>query len=372
MSYTEPVGHKSMLRDEVRNRCYRAALSRLLTPDSVVLDLGAGTGILGLMAASLGAARVYQVEPATPLEVSMELAEANGLGDKIVPLAGRIQEVELPEQVDVILSVFTGNFLLDEDLLPSLFYARDQYLKPGGVLLPDRARMWCAPVAMPGFYADMIDCWLDDQFGLSHAELRKYAVNTVYHQHFDLHPHELLAAPAMLQTIDFNLADEASCRASLQFRLSESAGIHGFLGWFDMQLDKNWLGTGPADEPTHWSQVFLPVDPVLRLEAGALLALEIDRPEFGEWSWRWQHGDQSAQHSVFLSRPFTPTALGRRAEGYQPQLSGQGEMAKWVLHHMDGSRTVADLAAGLVSDLGHPNPRQAETFVRHLIDGFGE
>ena len=83
MSYTEPVGHKSMLRDEVRNRCYRAALSRLLTPDSVVLDLGAGTGILGLMAASLGAARVYQVEPATPLEVSMELAEANGLGDKI-------------------------------------------------------------------------------------------------------------------------------------------------------------------------------------------------------------------------------------------------------------------------------------------------
>ena len=69
---------------------------------------------------------------------------------------------------------------------------------------------------------------------------------------------------------------------------------------------------------------------------------------------------------------FTPAALGGRAEGYQPQLSGQGEMAKWVLRHMDGSRTVADLAAGLVRDLGHPNPRQVETFVRHLIDGFGE
>jgi len=361
-----------MVRDEVRNQCYRAALSRLITPESVVLDLGAGTGILGLMAASLGAARVYQVEPATPLEVSMELASANHLADKMIPLPGRIEEVALPEQVDVILSVFTGNFLLEEDLLPSLFYARDRYLKAGGALLPDKARMWCAPVAMPGFYTDMIDCWLDEQVEISHAALKKYAVNSIYYEHFDSHPHELLAAPGMLRAVDFNCADEASCQSALQFKLNQDADVHGFLGWFDMQLGDTWLGTGPADAPTHWSQGFLPVDPVIRADAGALLELEIDRPEFGEWSWRWQYRDQSARHSQFLSRPFTPEVLRKRSDGYQPQLTQQGRMANWVLRHMDGSRTVTDLAEGLVRELGHPNPRQAEAFVRQLIDGYGE
>ena len=51
-----------MALDEVRNRAYAQALRRVITPESVVLDLGAGLGTLGLLAAKLGARRVYLVE----------------------------------------------------------------------------------------------------------------------------------------------------------------------------------------------------------------------------------------------------------------------------------------------------------------------
>jgi hypothetical protein len=70
----------------------------------------------------------------------------NTTTEKMECISGKIEKVSLPEQVDVIISVFTGNFLLTEDLLPSLFYARDKYLRPGGKMIPDRAKMIIVPV----------------------------------------------------------------------------------------------------------------------------------------------------------------------------------------------------------------------------------
>src|SRR5205085_8252592 len=53
MSYLSVVGHRSMALDANRNAAYGAALRQAIGPDTVVLDLGAGTGIHGLMAAKL-------------------------------------------------------------------------------------------------------------------------------------------------------------------------------------------------------------------------------------------------------------------------------------------------------------------------------
>lgn len=44
-----------------------------------------------------------------------------------------------PHSVDVIVSEWMGYCLLYESMLNSVLYARDQWLKPGGSLLPDTA-----------------------------------------------------------------------------------------------------------------------------------------------------------------------------------------------------------------------------------------
>jgi len=91
MSYASVSGHRSMALDARRNQLYREALQQAIRPDSVVLDLGAGTGIHGLMAAKLGAKRVYLVESEDIVAVAEEIARANGLQDTVRCLQGRIE-----------------------------------------------------------------------------------------------------------------------------------------------------------------------------------------------------------------------------------------------------------------------------------------
>ncbi len=66
------------------NEAYAAALKAVITPESVVLDLGAGLGIHGLLAAQLGAKRVYLVEPEDIIAVTQEIAQADGYGDRVL------------------------------------------------------------------------------------------------------------------------------------------------------------------------------------------------------------------------------------------------------------------------------------------------
>lgn len=55
----------------------------------------------------------------------------NGLSDRIIVVPGKIEEVELPEQVDLIVSEPMGYMLVNERMLESYMYGR-KFLKPGG------------------------------------------------------------------------------------------------------------------------------------------------------------------------------------------------------------------------------------------------
>ena len=159
MSYELPLEQRSMVLDDHRNGFYRRALEQVIGPESVVMDLG--LGILGFIAASLGAKKVLMVEPKTNQEAARRIAAGNGLEHKVEFIASTAEQLLSGVKVDVITSVFTGNFLLEEDLLPSLFLARDRFLKPSGSLIPDRAVMVVVPVSMSDFYDKHINRWAD-------------------------------------------------------------------------------------------------------------------------------------------------------------------------------------------------------------------
>lgn len=55
----------------------------------------------------------------------------NNLSDKVIVLPGKVEEVSVPEPVDVIVSEPMGYMLVNERMLESYVHAR-KFLKPGG------------------------------------------------------------------------------------------------------------------------------------------------------------------------------------------------------------------------------------------------
>lgn len=372
MSYENPVSQQAMALDDYRNSFYEQALRSAVTPESIVLDVGSGLGVLGLIAATLGAKKVYLVEPATNLEVARQIARENKLEDKIEFIPTTIERARIPEKADIISSVFTGNFLLEEDLLPSLFFARDKFLKSDGVLIPGKARMMVAPVAMPDFYGKTIDSWKETDRLVNHAVMRQFAVNHLYFDRFNGSTCNILSSPQVLSEMDFHCAASASCDAEIEFTAEQEGQLNGFLGWFDMELGGQWLSTSPWAKSTHWSQVFLPIDPVVTLGKGERIRLNVKRPEFGEWSWRCQTNGGISQHSTFLSRPFSVAELQRKSDAFQPKLGELGRVAFELLGRFKGAESTSGLAEQLYAEYPQLFETQsaAKRFVMKQIERF--
>ena len=59
------------------------------------------------------------------------LVQHNKLTEKVSVIAGKIEEVDLPEKVDVIISEPMGYMLFNERMLETFLHAK-KWLKPGG------------------------------------------------------------------------------------------------------------------------------------------------------------------------------------------------------------------------------------------------
>jgi len=125
------------------------------------LDVGTGSGILSLFAAAAGAKHVIAVDFSSVVVMAREIAELNGYGDKITFLQGKMEEVVFPdgiEKVDIIISEWMGYFLLYESMMDTVLWARDRYLKQGGLIFPDKASMLIAGIEDREYKEDKIGC----------------------------------------------------------------------------------------------------------------------------------------------------------------------------------------------------------------------
>ena len=64
-------------------------------PGAVVVDLGSGTGVLGLMACQAGAKRVYSIEESSLIELARDICQANGFADRVRFIKGLSTRVDL-------------------------------------------------------------------------------------------------------------------------------------------------------------------------------------------------------------------------------------------------------------------------------------
>uniref|UniRef100_M1AFL7 Protein arginine n-methyltransferase 1 n=1 Tax=Solanum tuberosum TaxID=4113 RepID=M1AFL7_SOLTU len=163
-SYSHFGIHEEMLKDVVRTKTYQNVIYKnsFLIKDKVVLDVGAGTGILSLFCAKVGAKHVYAIECSSMADMAQEIVKLNGFSDVITVIKGKVEEIDLPvPKVDIIISEWMGYFLLYENMLDTVLYARDKWLVKDGLVLPDKASLYLTAIEDADYKDEKIECEID-------------------------------------------------------------------------------------------------------------------------------------------------------------------------------------------------------------------
>jgi protein arginine N-methyltransferase 1 len=109
MLWLNTTSYCKYLTDEVRLSAYQRPINATVRPGDVVLDLGSGTGILGLFACRAGAAYVYSIEVSSIIGLAREICRVNGFLDRVTYMRGLSTELELSRKADVVVADEIGN-----------------------------------------------------------------------------------------------------------------------------------------------------------------------------------------------------------------------------------------------------------------------
>lgn len=146
---------QNMMQDYVRTSTYQKAILGNSNDfnGKIILDVGAGSGILSFFAVQAGANKVYAIEASNMATFAQQLVQANQTDDRIVVIPGKIEEVELPQMVDIIISEPMGYMLYNERMLETYLHAR-KWLKPGGKMFPSEGDLHIAPFTDEALYME--------------------------------------------------------------------------------------------------------------------------------------------------------------------------------------------------------------------------
>lgn len=287
-SYTDVGIHAEMIADRVRTNTYRTAI--LENGESlrgkVVLDVGAGTGLLSVFCVQAGARKVYAVEACSIAEHAVRVVRQNRMEDRIEVIRAMVESVELPGQVDVIVSEWMGYGLLHESMLNSVLYARDRWLRPGGLLLPGTAELFIAPVS-DRVVEDNVRFWdtVKEQYGVDMSCLSDFARRCVTNSEFTVDTvavEDVLSHPARFARLDLSkVTAEELQQVGGAFRCQTfgSAALNAFCVYFTVTFPcperPLVLSTSPFTEETHWKQTLLYLDAPVEVEQDTAVSGEV-------------------------------------------------------------------------------------------------
>lgn len=276
-----PKWHFTMLNDEARNDAYRRGIEAAVRPGDHVLEIGAGSGLLAMMAARAGAGRVTtcEVNPALA-DAARQIVAANGLADRVTVIGRKSTLLEigrdLPQPADLLIMEIFDTVLIGEGVLPSLEDARRRLLKPEARVLPQRAQVYAAAVEIP--HLRRVNPIREVAgFNLSGFDVFRNPAGEMVE--LSREPHRLLTRAFPVFDFDFRASVPGSGQKRVDVRVRESGTIHAVAVWYDLHLDDAIsMSTAPGAKGNHWGQgiSFLPADLEVkegqRLQAQAVYA----------------------------------------------------------------------------------------------------
>lgn len=351
MASRELSEHAGYLSDQFRLSAYRDALTSMLANrDASVLDLGAGTGILGLMAAEAGARVVYSVDSGSIIGPAAEVAARAPGGTRIVHIHGLSTELELPEPIDVAVCDQIGGFVHDGGVLRHFADVRRRLLAPDGLLVPARFRLFLAPAECK-VIREQIDLWGSTPEGFDFEPFAQAAINA---EHY-VYPDEVRCLGAGVEVAAVASDHVEPIVGDGRATISENGDLDGLLGWFEADLGDGVTLTNDPTDPARmkrWCN-FYPLQSRHRVSEGDAVAVAVDvRPVLNAVTWQvaLELGEERTpeeRHSTLLGAFIAPDEIAR-AHGEPVRTTQLGDVVREMLTLANGSRSEGEILEQLL------------------------
>jgi len=257
-----------MLRDDVRNKAFLGAIEKVVkhvkneTNDNfLVLDIGAGQGLLSMMAARAGAKRVYSVEMHNELaKLALEIIRLNGYENTITYINKQSFALEIgegkdiPEKADILLSENLDSYFFGEQMLVTIKHAKENLLKPNAKIIPAGGAIYAQVIESTfGFGKDSI------VEGFDMSPFRHHRLTSSFGFNYESHPHLELTDSFQAFSFDFEKDDLVPENNTRTLEVIADGCINGFALWWSLDCDreKGFSFTIGPKRTTHWEQVIM-------------------------------------------------------------------------------------------------------------------
>ncbi|KHJ46637.1 hypothetical protein D918_02953 [Trichuris suis] len=312
-SYAHFGIHEEMLKDEVRTLTYRNAIyhNSHLFRGKVVLDVGSGTGILSMFAAHAGARRVIGVTPSRFVNITTvrhvyldsrlnfqkspsnrrksssridwitvgswaRLYTLRSLPVSVITIVQqKVEDVaELPDgidKVDIIVSEWMGYCLFYESMLNTVIFARDKWLKPNGMIFPDRASLFICAIEDRQYKDEKINWW-ENVYGFDMSSIRNVAMSEPLVDVVD--PNQVVTNCSLLKSVDLYTVKVEDLTWTSPFKLVANRNdfIQAMVTFFTVDFTKCHkpigFSTAPDKRYTHWKQTVFYLEDSITIKRG--------------------------------------------------------------------------------------------------------
>jgi Flp pilus assembly protein TadD len=229
--------HFAMLGDERRNAAYETAIRKVVAGKDV-LDIGTGAGLLALMAARAGAAKVISCETIPLIAArAREIITRNAFGDRItvVPKKSTLLSVpaDMARRADVLVTETFSSGLITEGILQAIEHAHESLLADGANIIP------CAGSVMgylAGGRALQTMLFAHDVAGFDLSPFNEFGP-PMLPVNLDQVPHSILSQDTQLIRFDFHQTQFPAGEWPVQFRAVSHGLCIGVVQWIRLELD---------------------------------------------------------------------------------------------------------------------------------------
>ncbi|XP_051807780.1 protein arginine N-methyltransferase 7 isoform X2 [Acanthochromis polyacanthus] len=327
--------YADMLHDHDRNQKYyegiRSAVSRVKARGQkvVVLDIGTGTGLLSMMAATAGADFCYAVEVFRPMaEAAQSIVKKNGFSDKIKIINKHSTDVtvgpdgDMQEKANILITELFDTELIGEGALPSYEHAHQNLVQEGCEAVPHRASVFAQLVE-----SELLWSWsqlqpleVDGSVLAAPPAVGRcagaHSVCDIQLSQVDPSSFTPLGPVLHMFSVDFSRAVSSSFQShSSQFSARSGGRAQVVLSWWDLDMDPagsivcsmapSWTYPEPKTAPwrDHWMQsvYFLPAES--SVNEGDQLRLTVCHDDYSLWFSLQPLGQQIPQTEAPPPRP---------------------------------------------------------------------